>query len=891
MESGMAGKRRVLLVEDDPSLRDALTMFLRAKGYDVETAEDGKSARRMLEGASYDVLVTDLMMPVVSGYELVAGIQSNPPPDPPAVIVMTGQGSVESALGVMKSGVSAFLRKPLNMDELEVAVSSAADRNRLDKQLVEYYRELDAKVAARTRELEMLSRFSSAVNSTFDLDGILTDAVAYLKDSLEADAAWIYLLGGTGSLELRAHKGFSDGLASSLSVLDTAKGFSGKTFKDGGAFILNEMPESTNIPIVGAIASEGFRTAMHSAIKSGNRVLGSMGIASKSGYRYKESDLQLLTSFGDQIGVAVEKTSLYDKEKSTAENLRNRVDQLVLLNEMGNMLRVTKSLDVAVKAVVTSVAQGLGLDRVCLWLLDGERSQFKLQAAKGIDDSQIGTTVPATGVFHGKDVTDCEAELRTGGSLCSRLGTGWKPLDGKDTSTSVVLLFAGDPAKTDLRCWEHFGCEETGCKAYGNPMACWMVDESCLRKFDQAGTLIDKMAVCGECDVYRAGARGSCIGALCVERTREAISGDDMRTLGVFANTAAAALENIRLMERMIKSERFIESIMANMASGLLVTDLEGRVKVLNNVGADILGVNRKALAGRPITELVPETARLITVERSPVGHEVVISTPDGPIPVGYSNSHLKEPDGVTEGVIVVFRDLSDIKRLQERIRETDRFAAIGKVAAGVAHEIRNPLFGITSVAQILGRETPSASPLKALIDAMLSETSRLNTLVEEMLLYGRATKISPVSTDIASLILDVVEFHKQAIQDKGINVATSFADGLPSMMVDPHQMRQIFLNLLFNSLDATPSGGNIGVTAMKKDGALSISISDNGIGIPEEELAKVFDLFFTTKDKGTGLGLAICRKIVEDHGGTVSIRSTQGKGTEVEVSLPLGQV
>lgn len=885
---------RILLVEDDEGLTAALEMFLTAKGYNVVTANDGSAALERLGEQPFDLIITDMMMPGMSGCELLARLKDSPPEPSPAVIVMTGKGTVEIALDIMKSGVSAFLRKPLNMDELEVAVSTAIDRNRLDRKLKGYYQELDAKVAARTRELTLLNSFTSLVNSSFDIELILRDAVEYLNECLLADSAWIYMVDeGTDTLRLRACKNFDPAFEGMVKTLDMKKGFSGRTFRDGGAFIFNDLSK-VNVPIASAVASHGYTSAMHAAIKSGERVHGSMGVASKSGYEFKDADLQLLTSFGNQIGVAIEKIRLFEREKAAALGFKKKADELVILNEMGNMLRVSIDLELAARAVVSTVSQGLGLDRVCLWLLGEDRNTLTLRACKGVDEHMAGTTVRMDNRTLSGRAPDRDSAVVVHDPICGRLELDIKGPAQVSGSVAAIPLLTRIPGSQGINCWEHFGCREDSCPAFANPLACWMVDESCVRKFKESAGLVDKMKVCGGCEVYRTSMKGECIGMLCVERSEGALSPDDIKTLGVYANTAAAALENIRLLDRMVTSERFIDSIMANMASGLLVTDLSGRVRMINNVGAQILRLEPTTLTGASIVDMLPETARLVSVEDGnlgQVGHEVVIRTGDGPVPVGFSNSYLREHGGEPDGVIVVFRDLSEIRRLQERVREADRFAAIGKVAAGVAHEIRNPLFGITSVAQILGREIPQDSPHKVLIDAMLSETSRLNTLVEELLLYGRSTKISAVPTDLKELLEGVIEFHSPAIRGKGVAVVREFGESTPLVMVDQHQMRQIFLNLLWNALDAMPQGGEVRVGATAAGGGTVISVADNGSGIPKDELPKVFDLFFTTKDKGTGLGLAICRKIIEDHGGNVSIRSRKGEGTTVELFLPHGNL
>jgi signal transduction histidine kinase/DNA-binding response OmpR family regulator len=880
-------QNRILIAEDDEDLRDALQFYLSKKGYDVSTVDDGVVALDSLKSHPYDLLLTDIIMPGMSGSDLLLNLKTSQLADPPAVIVMTGLEKGDDAVKAIKAGVSFFLRKPLIMDELEAAVATAIDRRRLDLELKAQYAELDKKVEARTRELTLLNRFSSVVNGSLDLNRILGDAVDYLAESMESDAAWIYMLNNdTARLELMASTGLSEDLKEAVRVLDVSSGYSGRTFRDGGAFIYSSLPGET-VPIGGTVAEFGYRSAMHAAIKSGDKVLGSMGVASLELQEFQDSHLQLLASFGNQIGVAIEKINLYESETAATRDLQKKVNQLVILNELGSLVRVSKTLEEAARSVVTCVGQGLGFQAACLWLMGRDGKTLTLAACHGGAGFSEGCVSMAESEFINSLMAEPGPRLSGTARLCDGLRCDPEGAGGRAVCCAVTPLVARNPHTTDMSCWEHFGCSEKECPAFLNTLACWMVEDSCVRRLKSPGTLLDKIEICKGCEVYTAGMKGRVIGFMCVEKDgcKDAIGADELGTLGVYANSVAASLENIRLLERLIKDERFIDSILFNMSSGLMVTDNDGVVKMINYTGSAIFKRDHGDLLDQNIVELFPEARRLVSVDESHVGMEVMING----IPVGYSNSYQIGPDGRPDGVIVVFRDLSDIKKLQDRIRAADRFAAIGKVAAGVAHEIRNPLFGITSVAQILARETAEDSPLRQLIDAMLSETSRLNTLVEELLLYGRPTKAALAPTDVRGLMEDVLDFHKAAIEAKGIRLSKDFDPHLPQVKLDPHQMRQVFLNILYNALDAISKDGEIRLSTKLHDKSAVIRISDTGTGIPQDEIPKVFDLFFTTKEKGTGLGLAICRKIVEDHGGTVTLQSLTGKGTTVEIALPLG--
>ncbi len=600
---------------------------------------------------------------------------------------------------------------------------------------------------------------------------------------------------------------------------------------------------------------------------------------------YDELDRKVEERTREIRALSDENARLYDGQKALAEGLLRKVNQLVILNEMGHLIRVSHRLDEAAMVVVSAIVEGIGFDRVCMWLLDERGENLTLTACHGLEGA-AGRTLPASSVL-GLPLNNGDAVMASG-SICD------PSVDAPGGPEGVVMapLVTRNPENAEVRCWEHFGCGQEACPAYRNPaLTCWIIKDSCQRRADRGPTLLDKMAVCRECHVYKTNRRGRTIGILCADNgmSGRAITPDDMNALNVFAGSAAVIIENLTLMERLIKNERFIDSIIFNMSSGLLVTDREGRVVMLNYAGAEILRRDRREMIGRDFAAALPEAGRFLVVDDEPaISHEASIPAPEGPIPVGYSNSYLIGHGGTPDGVIVVFRDLSEIKKLHDQLREKDRFAAIGKVAAGVAHEIRNPLFGITSVAQILARETKGDTPKKALIDAMLSETSRLNTLVEDMLLYGRTMKAAPQPTDLNALIESVLDFHAAGIREKDLAITRDFSRDIPSIMLDPHQMRQVFLNILVNALDASRRGGRVDIKTRMSVGKVMVTISDDGAGIPGGDLPKVFDLFYTTKEKGTGLGLAICRKIIEDHGGSISINSAPGRGTTMDLVLPL---
>lgn len=372
-------------------------------------------------------------------------------------------------------------------------------------------------------------------------------------------------------------------------------------------------------------------------------------------------------------------------------------------------------------------------------------------------------------------------------------------------------------------------------------------------------------------------------------------SGDELEDLATAFNEMAGRMkEGYTGLENMVKirtaelneSIRLMRGILSSMSSGVVLLSREGIVKLINRQGAWILGHGHDNLLGRTLAEIVPETEGFLTAR---VGsyEEITVAGPEGArVPLGFTSSFYAGPEGEQEGLIVVFQDLTELKVLQADLLSKERFASVGRVVAGVAHEIRNPLFGISAIAQLFERDLKDPAQ-QELSRALQGETRRLNQLVEELLIYGRPLNLKLEAADLRLLWEEVLDMHREELQHKGIRVTGDYAVRHPVTQFDVYQVRQVFLNLLRNAIEATASGDSINITMLLEDRFILFQVVDTGTGIPADRLDHVFDLFYTTKPKGTGLGLAICRKIMQDHGGDISIKSTPGVGTTVTVQLP----
>lgn len=231
---------------------------------------------------------------------------------------------------------------------------------------------------------------------------------------------------------------------------------------------------------------------------------------------------------------------------------------------------------------------------------------------------------------------------------------------------------------------------------------------------------------------------------------------------------------------------------------------------------------------------------------------------------------------------------LARLEAAEENLRRQDRLAALGEMSAGIAHEIRNPLGIISSSAQLLGKRLPAPAPaIGQLLDIIEEETTRLNGLITDFLTFGRPARPSRQMVDLSGLVRRAVE-HVQAVAERnGVKVVAELPLASLSASVDSEMVQQSLLNLLLNALDATPHGGEVSVSLRGEEGYLCLDVRDTGCGISEANRTKIFNPFFTTKEKGTGLGLANAHRMVEAHGGEITVQSVPGRGSVFTIRLP----
>lgn len=374
----------------------------------------------------------------------------------------------------------------------------------------------------------------------------------------------------------------------------------------------------------------------------------------------------------------------------------------------------------------------------------------------------------------------------------------------------------------------------------------------------------------------------------------------DQERISLLCSQAAVALENARLVDQVLQMKQYNENILLSLTSGLLAVDLQGRVTTLNPAGLSILNIAAPDVLGKELSSnpkfsafaALLSDAMTAGMDRRNV--EVEIDVEDKKQILGISVSPVLAEEEKVIGALGIFTDLTPIKDLENQVRRKDRLAVVGQLAAGAAHEIRNPLSAIRGTIQLLNRKLqklPDAAPLLEKTKSMIEEVDRINRIVAGMMDMSKEGALQLARVSISKVLRDVGYIVEGNFKEAAVGLEFSLDETLPEVEVDMSEMKQVFLNLYQNALQAMTTNGKLTVSSSKVavggGDYIQVRVADTGGGIDEKHLEKIFAPFFTTKTDGTGLGLSIVHRIVEKHKGRITVESVVGKGTTFIVVLP----
>jgi PAS domain S-box-containing protein len=363
-------------------------------------------------------------------------------------------------------------------------------------------------------------------------------------------------------------------------------------------------------------------------------------------------------------------------------------------------------------------------------------------------------------------------------------------------------------------------------------------------------------------------------------------------------------------MERELReANEFLMNLIESSVDGIIVTNMQGEILIFNKGAENLLGYKSEEVVGKMnIRRIYPPGVAKEVMEklRSPdyggigklTSFPITHRKKGGELIEGdLSASIIYDEEGKEIATIGIFKDLRERLRIERELRDTqqallqsEKLAAMGRLTSQVAHELNNPIYGIMNTLELLKTEIPTESKRRRILELSLSETQRLSEMLRNMLTFSKPEEEERKPIQISGLLEGILLVMEKQMKEAGVKVVTDFKGEIPEIVASANQMRQVFLNLLKNAKEAMPKGGTLTVTTGKEDKKVLIRIQDTGVGIPEGIRDKIFEAFFTTKQKvkGVGLGLSVCYGIIKGHGGEIKVEGEEGKGTTFTISLPI---
>jgi len=378
-------------------------------------------------------------------------------------------------------------------------------------------------------------------------------------------------------------------------------------------------------------------------------------------------------------------------------------------------------------------------------------------------------------------------------------------------------------------------------------------------------------------------------------RTRVILVSAVLMIVGILMANWIIGGQNYRALQRAYERiETYTGSILTNMTDAVVAVDDSGKIVVFNKAAERLIDINRSDVLGKECSGVFPPVCSLL---QQAIKDGISIDDPEmkmqvrnKELVVATNIAVLRNAEGQIDIAFAVIKDLTEQKKLQENLKRKDQITAMGHLASGVAHEIRNPLNAIGMIAQRFQHEfTPQedVEEYNQMAATMVGETRRINDIVQQFLQFARPAKLEKRKTDVAKIIADVATLIKHEASEKGVKIEQD-CESVPVTLADGDKLQQVILNLVQNSLDACSTGQKITLACNADEKNIRITVRDNGKGISEKNRDKIFNMYFTTKQEGTGLGLSIVQQIVSLHDGTIAVMSNEGQGSTFKIELPI---
>ena len=353
--------------------------------------------------------------------------------------------------------------------------------------------------------------------------------------------------------------------------------------------------------------------------------------------------------------------------------------------------------------------------------------------------------------------------------------------------------------------------------------------------------------------------------------------------------------------------DRFFRHLVFNLRTGVLAITRDGRVAAMNNMAYRVLALPAGGdYIGRPFSDVladVPEIVRVLqqAFDSSDLPNRAEMRLRKTGRAMGYTLSHIHDDDGRMVGATLFFKDLTRVEQMEERERLRDRLAALGEMAAAIAHEVKNPLASIEVMAGVLKRQMTDREEALETLNDIIKEAKMANAIVVEVLEFVRPIQLQVERSALDEVLKDSITLAEGKMRRGAVSIDTVIEPDVPELLADPHQLRQLYSNLLANAFEALGGEGHVDIRAWLLPGEeepvgstdpqppqVVVEVRDSGPGIAPDDMERIFSPFFSTKPQGTGLGLAIVRKVVDAHDGHIDAISARGRGATFRVTLPV---
>ena len=571
---------------------------------------------------------------------------------------------------------------------------------------------------------------------------------------------------------------------------------------------------------------------------------------------------------GEVIGISGISRDISEK-KNVEKELIRRNQELSRLFFISSAMRGSLDLDKLLRMTLTAVTMGdgLGFNRAILFLIDEDRNTLRGAMGVGPESHEEAFHVWDRISAEQKTLPDIMHDIETGplrkDSFFDRLSLGIEiPLTDETILTKAVK---------DKTLFNIVNVEQ-------EPLSDMVLIQQLGTRAYAVVPLISRNKV---------------IGVLWVDNyfNNRPVTEEDLRFLTAFSNNVSSAIENARLFEKVKLTEQELENIFESISDMVYFVGEDYVIKNINKAVSQRLGKLPGEIIGKKCYEVFhgmkepwAECPHQKTIEQ----RKACVQEVEDPYMGGTfitSSSPIFDIAGDFMGTVNVVSDITELKTLRERVIKTDRLAALGEVAARVAHEIRNPLVSLGGFAKRLEKKLDGG--LKEYADIIAKEVERLEGILNDILSFVKETRIKKETVLSNALMEEILSLIGSEIEDKNIVLNREFLEPV-EIFVDPNRIKDALLNILKNAVQAIGNSGMITVRIYKQDGDCVFEIKDTGPGISDEDLPFIFDPFFTTKKFGTGLGLTITHRIIEEHDGSLAVESRKGAGSAFRVSIPL---